>query len=462
LLSVGDDSSTCVRLVSNFGNKSPPVLYVALSHRWGVAPTVAGKFATTTIDNIKLISAEKGVSDGSLPQTFQDAVIITRKLGVKYLWIDSLCILQKNGQEEDADSKKDWDKESQLMEKIFGSAYLTIAASCANDRFEGFLKKRDERQFVTMRGSNGAQFHICEIIDKFETDVEKGKLNQRGWVLQERALSQRTLHFTRSQTYWECGDGIRCETFTKTVNNISAFLNDSNFPHSVESFKDGKKLQYYQYLYELYSSLELTVKTDRPRAIAGLEQRLMKALNSTGGYGVIRANFHRDLLWQRRNTGTTLRRIVFPAGKGVPSWSWMAFDGEIRYMNVPLGDLKRRVRTEAEDILPPFPESWDNTSGGTPQISEQAYFRAHAHTLRSKSPAQMILDEPDKSLTRPLKCVIIGSNRQENGEPLRYYALIVAPIEGLEKEKIFERVGVSYLSKEDVSIEEKTEYVNVG
>lgn len=217
LLSVGDDSSTCVRLVSNFGNKSPPVLYVALSHRWGVAPTVAGKFATTTIDNIKLISAEKGVSDGSLPQTFQDAVIITRKLGVKYLWIDSLCILQKNGQEEDADSKKDWDKESQLMEKIFGSAYLTIAASCANDRFEGFLKKRDERQFVTMRGSNGAQFHICEIIDKFETDVEKGKLNQRGWVLQERALSQRTLHFTRSQTYWECGDGIRCETFTKTV-----------------------------------------------------------------------------------------------------------------------------------------------------------------------------------------------------------------------------------------------------
>lgn len=217
LLSVGDDSTTSVRLVSNFGKEELPVLYVALSHQWGVAPMVAGKFATTTIDNIHRISAEKGVEDASLPQTFQDAVIITRKLGVKYLWIDSLCILQKNGQKEDPASKKDWDKESQLMEKIFGSAYLTIAASCANNRFEGFLKPRVPRQFVTMRGGDGAQFHLCEIIDKFETDVEKGELNRRGWVLQERALSQRTLHFTSKQTYWECGDGIKCETFTKAV-----------------------------------------------------------------------------------------------------------------------------------------------------------------------------------------------------------------------------------------------------
>ncbi|EXF75137.1 heterokaryon incompatibility protein [Colletotrichum fioriniae PJ7] len=462
LLSVGDDRSTRVRLVSDFGKENPPVLYVALSHQWGVDTMVAGKFATTTIDNIRLISAKEGVEDASLPQTFRDAVIITRKLGVKYLWIDSLCILQKNGREQDPDSKKDWDKESQLMENIFGSAYLTIAASCASNRFEGFLTPRPPRKFVTMRGDDGAQFHVCEIIDKFETDVEKGELNQRGWVLQERALSQRTLHFTSNQTYWECGDGIRCETFTKAVNNISAFLNDSNFPHSVESFKDGKKLQYYQYLYELYSSLKLTYKTDRPQAIAGLEQRLMRALDSTGGYGVIRTNFHRDLLWQRRNTGTTLQRIVFPAGKDVPSWSWMAFDGEIRFMNVPLGDLKRRLRPEDEDILSPFPESWDNNPEGTRRISEQAYFRAHAHTLLNDNPAQMILDEPDRNLTRPLKCVIIGSNRQEKGEPLRYYALIVAPVEGLEKKEVFERVGVSYLSKEDVSIEEKTKYVNVG
>lgn len=216
LLFVGDLNSTCVQLVSNLAKDALPVVYVALSHRWGTASNVEDKFTTTTTENIRLIEAPEGVEDVSLPRTFRDAVIITRQLGVKYLWIDSLCILQSRGPEHDSASKADWERESELMEEIFGSAYVTIAASCASHRFEGFLKPRVPREFITMRAKDGAQFHVCEIVDKFETDVEEGDLNQRGWVLQERALSRRTLHFTSNQTYWECGEGIRCETFTKT------------------------------------------------------------------------------------------------------------------------------------------------------------------------------------------------------------------------------------------------------
>jgi hypothetical protein len=51
-------------------------------------------------------------------------------------------------------------------------------------------------------------------MDKFQVDVLGGTLNTRAWVLQERALSRRTLHFTDRQTYWECGGGVRCETLT--------------------------------------------------------------------------------------------------------------------------------------------------------------------------------------------------------------------------------------------------------
>jgi hypothetical protein len=58
-------------------------------------------------------------------------------------------------------------------------------------------------------------FYICEAIDDFAHDVESSSLSKRGWVYQERALSRRTIHFAGTQVYWECGQGIRCETMTK-------------------------------------------------------------------------------------------------------------------------------------------------------------------------------------------------------------------------------------------------------
>jgi hypothetical protein len=53
------------------------------------------------------------------------------------------------------------------------------------------------------------------MIDDFKTHVLDGALNFRGWVVQEQALAQRTVFFTEHQTYWECGEGVRCETMTK-------------------------------------------------------------------------------------------------------------------------------------------------------------------------------------------------------------------------------------------------------
>jgi hypothetical protein len=215
LLDVGGKKSRRVYLVCNLLEKS--VHYVALSHRWGTPDQkqpAEVKFPATNKDSIEEI--KEGVDDTDLPKTFQDAIIITRKLGKRYLWIDSLCILQKKDKDGDPESKEDWERESKLMEQVFSSAYLTIAASCAGHRFDGFLKLRNRRQFVTMTTDDGAQFHICDVIDNFDADVEQGELNRRGWVLQERALSRRTIHFTKTQTYWECGEGAWCETFSET------------------------------------------------------------------------------------------------------------------------------------------------------------------------------------------------------------------------------------------------------
>jgi hypothetical protein len=199
----GSDSGT-VRLVNLGRGYTGSGRYAALSHRWG-SPQLHAKFCTYK-SNIE--DLQRGFEITRLPKTFQDAVHVTRGLGLKRLWIDSLCIVQ--------DDQDDWEAESKLMGRVFSSAYCTIAASCASGSSDGFLKPRPERRCVVMQGPPGdGTYCVCETIDDFHRDVDQGELNQRGWVLQERALSRRTIYFTETQSYWECGGGVRCETMTK-------------------------------------------------------------------------------------------------------------------------------------------------------------------------------------------------------------------------------------------------------
>ncbi|KAK1991581.1 hypothetical protein LX36DRAFT_715955 [Colletotrichum falcatum] len=395
----------------------------------------------------------EGVDDVDLPKTFRDAVTMTRKLKIQYLWIDSLCIIQNPGKGENEEAKADWEREAKLMEKVFSSAYLTIAASCAEHKFHGFLHPRKPRQTVTMRADDGARFHVCEVIDNFDLDVEQGELNRRAWVLQERALSRRTIHFTQNQAYWECGEGIRCETFTKTENRKASFLGDSNFPYSVKSHKQGMQLQHYQGLYERYSTLGLSYDTDRPMAISGLEKRLMSALESAGGFGVFQTNFHRDLLWQRRNSESTLTRIDFGTARHarIPSWSWMAYSGEIRYMNVPFDDLLR-----ADDIQSPFGTLSQGVSYADSDPRGRAELRAPVRAIAVQKPAGLILDEPERELSGPLGCVIVGRSKHHKTEQPTCYVLVVSRAGKGGDKVFFERVGVAYLKAEEIGCQEAT------
>jgi hypothetical protein len=166
--------------------------YIALSHCWGT-----GEPLRTTTDNKKAHC--EAIKFDDLPKVFQDAVVVTRELGIQFLWIDSLCIIQ--------DDANDWLRESKRMDMVFASAYCTIAASSAKDSIEGFLIPRPVKQAIRLVDN----VYVCEVGGNFNDDVGNAVLNQRGWVLQERALSPRTIHFTTTQTYWECGSVIRCE-----------------------------------------------------------------------------------------------------------------------------------------------------------------------------------------------------------------------------------------------------------
>lgn len=207
VIDVGDGYTA--RLVSTVEeNMSEGAQYIALSHCWGTVSEKQKEKSCTTTSNEKEWRM-KGFLVKELPQTFQDAINVTRGLGQLYLWIDSLCIIQGEG--------GDWATEATKMEAVFKNAYYTIAATSAEDSTEGFLNRLEEKgpQYVMVPNSSQGKVYIyTSIVEDFDGDVIKGVLNTRAWVLQERALSRRTIHFTKRQTYWECGGGVRSEMLT--------------------------------------------------------------------------------------------------------------------------------------------------------------------------------------------------------------------------------------------------------
>ncbi|KAF4494301.1 HET-domain containing protein [Fusarium agapanthi] len=330
VIAVGKDGDEKVHLVETDSSNEGD--WVALSHQWGTGT----QFRTLTTN----IGAHRvGIGMDELPATFRDSVIVTRALGRPYLWIDSICIIQG--------PDGDFGQEAKRMEQVYSGAYCVLAASRSPGHSAGFLGPRKEALSVTLSREGSEPFYLCEIIDDFQSHVLEGSLNERGWVLQEHALARRTIYFTEYQTYFECGEGVYCESMCKIQR--STFLGDPNFPRLMMQADKGAKILGYQDLYKLYSGLALTRPSDRPWAINGLQERIVSALKIQGQFGVFfedrpggrrRGLLRRSLLWRRSESVASLDRISFVSGPSalmVPSWSWMAYSGRIDYISAEFG-----------------------------------------------------------------------------------------------------------------------------
>jgi serine/threonine protein kinase len=175
------------------------VRYIAFSHKWGKMPEAA--LSTKT----NLQARRTAIPPRGIPPSFADVIAITKALGCDYLWIDCLCI----NQGEDGD----FAEQAVSMQAVFSNAYCVIAAASADGAVDGFLKRDTESN--PLDAVKVGSVYFSAVTNDFSRDVLKSPLNSRGWVLQERALARRTIFFTANQMYWECGDGIRCETLRK-------------------------------------------------------------------------------------------------------------------------------------------------------------------------------------------------------------------------------------------------------
>ncbi|RSL91489.1 hypothetical protein CEP52_014236 [Fusarium oligoseptatum] len=323
--SVGIESHTdTVRILCSQGMRAE---YIALSHCWG-------GMIKTVLEESLLAEFQKAILTSSLPRNFRDAIAITRNLGIRYLWIDSLCIIQ--------DSRTDWEKESKTMGHVYRDAFLTISAMAAEGSEGGILGPWPTMDFpksttlrVFHRGNENnavVKLHL-EHGQNFPTwsqEMTQSPLNSRGWVLQEKILSPRNLYFGSKMIYWKCpkvlqgSDGaplIKSHPYPiEEYRQIDAIIH-RNTQHELHGEDPRPLLSNYYRVVEEYTGRKLTVASDKLPAIAGIASNLTPKL---GRYlaGLWAYDIHSGLLWS--STGGPLLET-----SRAPSWSWTSKDGRV-------------------------------------------------------------------------------------------------------------------------------------
>ncbi|KUJ13239.1 HET-domain-containing protein [Mollisia scopiformis] len=190
LISVGTTNSELKIVPSQL--LSSDIQYLTLSHCWGNKI-----FTTLRMENYSDFLTN--IPEAGLSKTFRDAIYTTRELGFKYLWIDSLCIIQGDD--------TDWQTESALMGHVYSNSSLNLAAADAPDGDTSLFFDRDDTQSLAWRvsvpivsGSHETRVWDCELASLAEDTISHCVLGTRAWTFQERFLSSRSLYFGRAQT----------------------------------------------------------------------------------------------------------------------------------------------------------------------------------------------------------------------------------------------------------------------
>ncbi|KAH8590213.1 heterokaryon incompatibility protein-domain-containing protein, partial [Bisporella sp. PMI_857] len=262
--------------------------YLALSHCWGHKPLFATR--PSNIEQLK-----DGIPVKKLLQTFIDIFRVARILRIRYVWIDSLYIIQ--------DDDNDWAREAQNMGLIYENSYCTIAATSSNSGSMSFLKHWDKDL-----GCFGQKTDPL-------LNISQAPLNTRGWVLQERLLSRRVLHFATDQIYWECRSHAVAQDGTVFRPRGTVFMRS------------------WLHIIEFYSACSFTYEKDRLPALLGLADRFSRFTKREyvcGHWFELGSKvIPNTLLWTA--CGQIRRRLTKQVA---PSWSWAAAEGELTFENV--------------------------------------------------------------------------------------------------------------------------------
>ncbi|OBS24684.1 hypothetical protein FPOA_05224 [Fusarium poae] len=328
-----------LRLIDTLSQPCGDIEYATLSYCWGTSRPFV-----TTKDNIGTLL--QNIPAISLPRTFLDAIDIVWDLELRYIWIDSICIVQ--------DDLQDWQREAASMKDVYASSSITISASDAQDSTQGCFVDHT----LDLWGGHDVGVHQMRghFPDKREFSIRFHKgdirrrtklsnLSTRGWTMQEQLLSSRVVHCMQPEIHWSCHCNYRTESqATFEGDRFKSF--SWMFMPKVTTEEEMQKL-WLEWVAD-YSSRKLTVTRDRLGAMAGMVQYFGNKVGFTHLLGCWHETLVDELLWIRR--GDTVHPSL--ALSQVPSWSWLTRVGEIsfKFWSRSMGDDPCTVQDHIEIV----------------------------------------------------------------------------------------------------------------
>ena len=319
-------------VISDERENATSVEYVTISYRW----------ETTDVYKLTLGSVDQliaGIPYGLLTQTFQDVIMLTRALGCKYIWIDSLCILQ--------DSVEDWARESNRMADVYMHGFLNICVY-STDIQHGCLQARNPLSWSHCLIARTDDQLLLAGSNDILRDLSETSLFGRGWVFQERLLSPRTIYIGDRDCVFECADSVLSEraryyrsehpsegydppvskmTVQEFAERAKEFPACDLYPNGIGELKsiDHHYLwRSWECIVKHYSKTHLTFGSDRLAALAAIATSLRQSTGYTYLAGTWYELFPMCLYWYQHHSSSKGKRS--PRRERFPSWSWTSYE----------------------------------------------------------------------------------------------------------------------------------------
>lgn len=299
--------------------------YVALSYCWGGKQ----RYATTSST---LESMHQDLPLTKLPQTILDAILVTAKLGIRFLWVDALCIIQDNAADRIA--------EVNFMSFIYKNATLTIAASNASSVSEGFLMTIPTSRSFYVRScySTGTSLSLVKYSSISSGHFLPEPLDRRAWALQETLLSPRILVFSERELLWRCQTDLLMPALAgaKTCKRLPSCI--FGIPEKVQMNTELQRIHKWRNIVEDYSGRDLTLRKDRLVAISGIVSELAAVWGDRYHAGLWESCLLNQLTWRR--VGSLGNKMTLNRHQA-PSWSWASTGNGI--LMPPLGRIDAKL-----------------------------------------------------------------------------------------------------------------------
>ncbi|KAH0434511.1 hypothetical protein CcaCcLH18_05254 [Colletotrichum camelliae] len=260
-------------------HKTSPLEYMTLSYRWG--PNPEHLLLTDNIDDL-----QGGWPVKTLPQTFRDFILVTRQFGVRYVWIDRLCIIQ--------DDEKDWKAEAPMMASVYSNSMCNVWASASDSPEGGLFRNRAAKGIApgivdtTLTIAPTTHPERCYIYPRryWDDHLPESPLHCRGWVYQERFFASRVIYFSPQQVMWECLEESGCEGFPKgdvnsyPADHMKGFKTLGSLADLISGpsgFMSSELLGAWEVSVESYSRCQLTRTEDKLYAFSGISKLFQQA-----------------------------------------------------------------------------------------------------------------------------------------------------------------------------------------